>query len=176
MKFLAWFVSAGLVFFIVSPEQAFAQAAPKEPADLTALRSRFNAEIESAKKPIQERYIFQLQALLKALTMRGDLAGATAVQKELDLLKSPSGATTPSASRFAGTKWVLTSGTSVIEFKPGGWWKDEWRGKTYGGSWKPTSDNEATAKRSDGNSWSFSMNDEGTSLTRSDGYKFNRVK
>ncbi|MCX6897164.1 MAG: hypothetical protein NT105_00555 [Verrucomicrobia bacterium] len=174
MKFPIWLISTALVFSFFSSEQTIAQSATREPADLTSLRSRYNAEIEAAKKPVQERYVFQLQGLLKTFTLRGDLAGATAVQKELDLLKSP--AANPSASRFAGTKWACTSGTSVIEFKPGGGWKDEWRGKTYGGSWKPASDNEAAAKRSDGNSWTFRMNDDSTSLTRSDGYKFNRVK
>ncbi len=175
MKFPIWLISAGLVFSIFTSATE-AQSTAKEPADLITLRNRFNAEIEAAKKPVQDRYVFQLQGLLKTLTLRGDLAGVSAVQKELDLLKSPSGAAATSASRFAGTKWACTTGTTVIEFKPGGGWKDEWRGKTYGGSWKPASDNEAAVKRSDGNSWTFRMNDEGTSVTRSDGYKFNRTK
>ena len=60
----------------------------KEPAALTQARAAYQAQINAAVDPIKQKYIQQLDALKKQLGANGDIAGATAVQKEIDTVKS----------------------------------------------------------------------------------------
>jgi pentatricopeptide repeat protein len=60
-----------------------AQVAAPEPPELADLRSRFQADSQTVVKPLQDRYVLQLQILMRSLTQRGDLDGALAVKQEL---------------------------------------------------------------------------------------------
>jgi hypothetical protein len=60
----------------------------KDPAELAQVRNTFQTQMKAATTPIIQRYLQQLDALKKQLGGRGDIAGATAVQKEIDSIKS----------------------------------------------------------------------------------------
>ena len=59
-----------------------------EPAALTQARKAYQAQVNSALAPIKKKYIAQLEELKKQLGGKGDLEGATAVQKEIVFIKS----------------------------------------------------------------------------------------
>ena len=60
----------------------------KEPAAMTQARKAYQAQVNSALMPIKKKYIVQLEELKKKLGGKGDLEGATAVQKEIVFIKS----------------------------------------------------------------------------------------
>jgi hypothetical protein len=62
------------------------QVPVSEPLDLVAARVRYEQEVKSATAPINVRYAQTLDANKKALTAKGDVNGALAVQKEMDRL------------------------------------------------------------------------------------------
>ncbi len=148
----------------------------KEPSDLTALRSHFIADYQAATKPVQERYISDLRALLKRLTHDGNLAGANAVQRELDSSHAAGSVERPVSVRFSGTRWTSADGTSRIEFRPDGGHREQWKEQEYSGSWRPISDTEIALTRSDGNDYRYTVNAEGTKMTRSDGVQWSPTK
>ena len=60
----------------------------KEPAVLTQARKTYNAQVNAALDPIKKKHLAQLEELKKKLGGKGDLEGATAVQKEIVFIKS----------------------------------------------------------------------------------------
>ena len=83
-------------------------AAEDIPPELAAAKSRYELEIKTALEPLRERYLDGLVQLKKTLGGKGDLEGATAAQKEEDLLKSGE---QPDASDTSGPN-ELKSGRS----------------------------------------------------------------
>jgi hypothetical protein len=69
---------------------AFAGDAPsltKEPAALAKARKTYEAKIKAAVDPITAEYVKQLEKMKRKLGADGDVAGAQAVQREIDSLK-----------------------------------------------------------------------------------------
>lgn len=153
-----------------------AQTAKREPAELTAFRARYQADLENSAKPIQARYIFDLQGLLKTLTQRADLAGALAVQKELDAIHAQENPGKPSAYNLAGTKWISGDGSSQMEFQAGARFAEAWHGHHYTGTWHKESERDVVVKRTDNIVYHYFMSNEGTSLTRKDGMRWTPIK
>jgi len=58
--------------------------ASKEPSALTVARKAYQTQVNAALDPIKKKYIAQLEELKKQLGGKGDLEGATAVQREID--------------------------------------------------------------------------------------------
>ncbi len=58
----------------------------KEPAELTAAKADYAAQIEKVTAPIKAKQITRLEKLKTQLTKKGDLEGALAVQDEIDAL------------------------------------------------------------------------------------------
>jgi hypothetical protein len=57
---------------------------------LKALKARYEADMRTASKPIQSRYITALEDLQTSLTKRGDLSSALAVRQEVRSVKQNS--------------------------------------------------------------------------------------
>jgi len=82
-----------LLILVLSECSLLAQAdiAPADTPELKALQSQYRIDVQDALRPVRERYIGQLQALIRSFTARGNLAAAVAVQAEIDSVKnSPS--------------------------------------------------------------------------------------
>lgn len=86
MKKLFSFVALLFVFalFQISPSQGQNQ----EPKELTEARNSYNAELQKAIKPVNDRYLPKLEELKKQLTFKGDIKGAVAVE---DVITNMSG-------------------------------------------------------------------------------------
>jgi hypothetical protein len=54
------------------------------PTDLATERQKYEEEVAAALQPVQKRYITRLTTLQKLLARKGDKAGATAVETELE--------------------------------------------------------------------------------------------
>ena len=160
-----------LFLFQLIPAPGEAQPpSPEESKELAALRDRYQADVQFALKPVQSRYAVQLQALVKTLTQKGDLAGALAVMEELKK-QDPQAATTaaptaPGASPFSGTNWqnMVDNALSKQEFKVGGAFLDEYKGVKKSGRWKTTEDRRTVVvNRTDGAVLHYKMADDGNS-------------
>lgn len=57
-----------------------------DPQELAAARVRYQQEVTQALTPIKQKYALTLEGLKKALGAKGDVAGALAVQQEIDRL------------------------------------------------------------------------------------------
>jgi len=100
-------ISTGL-----APGVCAAASVADEPAELSEARARYEKDVEIATRPLRDRYVQALERILKSLTLRGDLAGALMVQKEMEPFASGVG-----IARFAGD-WVCTfSSGSVHHYK-----------------------------------------------------------
>ena len=65
--------------------------APQDTPELKNLQSQYRIDVQDALRPVRERYIGQLQALVRSFTAKGNLPAAVAVQAEIDSVKnSPS--------------------------------------------------------------------------------------
>jgi hypothetical protein len=98
-----------------------AESTPKAPPELTALKKRYDDDIESATRSIRERYLSSLHALLRSSTLRNDLAGAVAIQNEIDAIESqgraPAGLIGTWRFRtggWSGTRTFRQDGTVVV--------------------------------------------------------------
>ena len=60
--------------------------AGKEPSALTVARKAYQAQVNSALDPIKKKYLAQLEDLKKQLGGKGDLEGAGAVQREINIV------------------------------------------------------------------------------------------
>lgn len=127
-----------------------AETAPKETLELKSLREQYQGDIAAAVKPIQERYVLRLQTLLRTYTQHGDLAGALAVQQELDSLKAAKpeedteGHRATKAAMIGGTwTWetALRGDATTIQFGSDGTGSHGARGNT---KWRVTGENEVT--------------------------------
>jgi len=78
MKKLFSFVVFLFVFalFQISPSQGQNQ----EPKELTEARNSYNADLQKAIKPVNDRYLPKLGELKKQLTFKGDIKSAVAVE------------------------------------------------------------------------------------------------
>jgi hypothetical protein len=83
MRFLLLLLTVGWSAALLAQEPA------KPPAELEALKHRYQQDIEAADKPVRDRYVASLQMLMRSLTAKGDLAGALVVQTELNAMKGP---------------------------------------------------------------------------------------
>jgi hypothetical protein len=128
----------------------FAENTPKETPEHKALKTRYQTDVAAATKPIQTRYISQLESLLKTFTQRGDLSAALGVQQELDAEKGPKpegDATLYHATKtaFIGGTWTWQStdpgDSSTIQFAGDGTSSHGGRGNT---KWEATSNREIT--------------------------------
>lgn len=66
-----------------APDLCAADIPAKEPPELIVLRARFQNDLQQTLKPIQSQYVSELQVMVNALTRKGDLDDALAVQKEM---------------------------------------------------------------------------------------------
>lgn len=144
-------ILAGRMFLLAAPSGEAQAPATGEPKELETMRTRYQADLQFAAKPIQSRYVSQLQGLMKTLTQKGDLAGALVVMEELKKLDpqaaaalAPGAAAAPDAaavaaplaSRIINSTWAWW-GSQTITFQNGG--KVRWSsGQTW--TWKPGSD------------------------------------
>ena len=96
---------------------AMAEDTPKAPPELNALKQRYQKDVESATKPIRERYLTDLKSLLRSTTQKGDFAGAIAVQNELSELSPKS-----EIARTLAGKWrfIWAGGTQDVTFRENG--------------------------------------------------------
>lgn len=100
-------ISTGLAPGVCAPASV-----SDEPAELSEARARYEKDVELAIRPLRDRYVQALERIMKSLTLRGDLAGALMVQKEMEPFASGVG-----IARFAGD-WVCTfSSGSVHHYK-----------------------------------------------------------
>jgi hypothetical protein len=74
--------TAALLLFALGAQ---AQA-PGGQSQLDLLKARHQQDVNATIKPIQDRYILKLKALMTRLTQSGDLDGAHAVELELKRL------------------------------------------------------------------------------------------
>ncbi len=88
-------ISTGLAPGVCAPASA-----GDESAELSEARARYEKDVEIATRPLRDRYVQALERIMKSLTLRGDLAGALMVQKEMEPFSSAVG-----IARFAGD-WV----------------------------------------------------------------------
>jgi hypothetical protein len=163
------------------------------PSQLDSLRLQYQRDTQPLVKPILDRYIGELRALVTTLTQNGNLNEAIAARQELksvgagETVSAPAGGLKPTlglavnGSRFAGTKWHNSNGaggpgSSRIEFRQSGNYHEQWEGHDYSGPWKAVSDNEVSVVLKDGTKYQFVMNADGTELTRSDGVHWIPVK
>jgi len=137
-------------FCIMLLSAASLQAA--EPADLTTLRAKYEAELKAGTDLLRARQIARLEALAKTLTQRGDLDGVVAVRNEIATLggtptsdavkaatKAPATATGLQAA-LKGTSWTWEAfdGTSQLTFMADGTIKDtRWGPGRF--TWRATS-------------------------------------
>lgn len=126
-----------------------AQTEAKETPEHKALKSRYQADVAAAIKPVQSRYVFQLESLLRSYTQRGDLGAALAVQQDLDALKNARDVEDPTAHRSTQTaiigtwSWQSTdrSDQNTIQFAKDGTGSHGARSNT---KWEATSNREIT--------------------------------
>ena len=85
-------ISTGLAPGVCAPASV-----ADEPAELSEARARYEKDVEIATRPLRDRYVQALERIMKSLTLRGDLAGALMVQKEMEPFASGVG-----IARFAG--------------------------------------------------------------------------
>ena len=102
-----------LLLLALASSYAASDDQPKAPPELLALKQRYEKDIEGATKTIRERYIADLQRILRSTTQKGDFGGAQAIQTELTGLS-----VTPAISG----KWRFTwaGGSSEFGFKEDG--------------------------------------------------------
>jgi len=62
----------------------------KEPSELTAAKKAYAEQIDRVTAPVRSKQVALLQKLQKQLAAKGDLAGATMVQTELNRVVVPS--------------------------------------------------------------------------------------
>ena len=74
----------------------------KPPPELASLQRRYAQDTESAIRPIRERHLEALQGLVRSLTVKRDLQGASSVQQELDSVKSFGGGLAPGPGADSG--------------------------------------------------------------------------
>ena len=75
-----------LVITFLLPFAAFGQDETTEPKELTNLRAKKDKLVKDAIAPIMRDYVSALNDLKKQLGGKGNTAGMTAVQRELDLI------------------------------------------------------------------------------------------
>lgn len=77
MKKLFSFVVFLFLFALLQTQSSHGQV--QEPKELAEARNSYNAELQKAIKPVNDRYIPKLEDLKKQLTFKGDIKGAVAV-------------------------------------------------------------------------------------------------
>ena len=82
--------------------------ADEEPAELAQARTSYQREVESATRPLRDRYVQALERIKKSLTFKGDLAGALKVQDEMESLGLGTG-----LGRLAGD-WVCKYANGAV--------------------------------------------------------------
>lgn len=92
----------------LAPGFCAAASAADEPAELSEARARYEKDVETATRPLRDRYVQALERIMKSLTLRGDLAGALMVQKEMEPFALGVG-----VARFAGD-WVCTYSAGTV--------------------------------------------------------------
>lgn len=86
-----------------------AALAQEEPAELTQTKAMYQRDVETATRPIRERYLGRLELLKKSIAARGDIRAALAVQEEIEKVKEIGSG----MERFAGT-WSLQYSNGTI--------------------------------------------------------------
>ena len=81
-----------LLFLVVNSHplraEGEATATAQDTPELKALQSQYRVDSQNALRPVRERYVGQLQALIRSFTARGNVAAAVAVQAEIDAVKN----------------------------------------------------------------------------------------
>ena len=120
------------------------------------------------------------------ISYRGPALGKTAqliVKHPIDSsagteVKKPQSPATASAlnkpSRFISTKWERDD--STIDFYNTGSWHETWLKKQWNGTWKAKSESEVIVTRSDGHVFHYIISDDGQTVSRDDGTKYERSK
>lgn len=75
------------------------------PKELVAARERYQQELDASAKPGRDRYIANLQSMLRAATQRGDLKTALAYQNEIDAVSGSNSSSAGPLSAILG-KWA----------------------------------------------------------------------
>ena len=81
------------------------EESPPEPPQLLAARIRYEQQLKTVSDPIKKQYASYLEALMKTLGAKGELAGALAVQKEIESLGLPMGSAVGGLSRNSLVIW-----------------------------------------------------------------------
>ena len=86
---MKYFIS--ILFFVLLPLTRMPADEPtKVTPELATLKKQYERDLEQATKPVKDRYISSLQALLRSATVRGDAASIVAIQAELAALTTTS--------------------------------------------------------------------------------------
>lgn len=86
MKKLFSFVVFLFLFALFQISPSYGQN--QEPKELTEARNSYNAELQKAIKPVNDRYLPKLEELKKQLTFKGDIKGAVVVEDEITRITS----------------------------------------------------------------------------------------
>lgn len=68
--------------------RAEGEATAQDTPELKALQSQYRVDSQNALRPVRERYIGQLQGLIRTFSAKGNIAAAVAVQAEIDSVKN----------------------------------------------------------------------------------------
>jgi hypothetical protein len=82
-------------------------AQEKLPPEIAALRSRYEADLENAAKPVRDRYVGQLETAKRTATLRNDLKTANAIDAEIKRVDPQAGAAAGRdlKHQLKGTRW-----------------------------------------------------------------------
>lgn len=105
MQFLITLLTAALVAFSCPSRAA------DEPQQLKQARTAYQKEVETVSRPARDKYVRALNDLKRALTAKGDLEGALAVQHELERVSANS-----VFPRFVGDWSVIYANGSVRHY------------------------------------------------------------
>jgi hypothetical protein len=122
-----------LAMMVLFTSAVFAQDEAPELKELTNLRVKKDAMVKTAIAPILKDYVALLTEMKMKLGAKGDAAGAMAVQKELDSLKSASLSSATKKDSFIG-EWTWANGVHM-QMTADGKVKDK---KTVIGTWECT--------------------------------------
>jgi hypothetical protein len=129
--------------------------ATTEPKELSDLQSKYESDVQDAIKPIKDRYLDDLKALLQTELDKGDADAVVIVKKEIKKMEAE--------SPYSGRWTSHSDGVSIIQFKSDGRWVEDWNGNTHlDGHWEMDKNNgQLVVTRSDGYVYHYQINSEG---------------
>lgn len=166
-RFLFTNLRLGLIAMAISPALIAAEKIPNASPELLALKMKYEEDTEEATKRLRERYIANLQSLLRSTATKGQTDALPAIQAEL--------ARVDTKSVISG-KWQIrwSGGSAACEFKANQTWKDR-DGKV--GSWKVADQNLVVTYPNGGtNTFPLPLDPKGTKGRAAQGFEVTLAK